>query len=431
MPKKNIKLEDNWKVVEIKKHSSLIQIDNRKMSYYSKKMFNWIIYVVKKQLQKDPNRRVFDFTIWEIKHITWINQTNHNILKECLISMKKVDIEYNLLNKDKKQIWGLMSLFSEIKYTIDWDTQRGFTWEVWKTGYFSIELPETIRDSILNPEVFAKLNLFLLKWLSTKYSINLYEFLKDYEWKKDWNWIISVKVDILKQIIWVEEKKYIDFSMFKRRVIEPALEQINQIADINVSYKAKKEWKKYTYIEFFISSIKKEKTEKKVELDTEMEMKLKNYFMLWIKQIKEVVWRYKDNSLLDKRLEQIEVDYKKWKISNIWPYTYKVLMESSMAERSLFDIEIAEDKEQKKIQEELEIQKKQEEQRKRREQEENIKKQAEEYYYWLPEEEKKALLKEYESSLNDIMKKQYQRYWIESLLFKWLFLFFVFSKINK
>ena len=432
MPKKSIKLESQSNKIEIKKHSSLIQINNKEMSYYSKKIFNGLIYVVKKQLEQDPNRRVFDFTLAEIKHITWINQTNHGILKEALISMKKTDIEYNLLNKDKEKIWWIMSLFSELRYTVKWgDNQWGFDWEVGKRGYFSIELPETIRNSILNPNVFTKLNLFLLKWLSTKYSINLYEFLKDYEWKNRWGGIITVKVGVLKQIIWLEKDKYKDFSMFRRRVINPALEQINKMTDIEVSYKPIKDWRKYKNIEFYISNVEKEENKTENEKTLAMELKLKNYFMLWIKQIREVLLRYKDFDFLESRLSQIEVDYKKWNIKNIWPYTYKVLTESSMAERSLFDTEMEQEKEEQKKQAELEQKKKEEKERKRKEEAEKVREEAEDYYLSLSKEDQEKMLEEYESSLNDIIKKQYHKYWVESQLFKGQFLLFVYDKINK
>lgn len=419
-------------VIEIKKHSSLIQIDNRNISYYWKKIFNWIIYLVKKQLEYDPERQEFNITLAELKYITWIEQTNHQLLKDCLISIQDTKIEYNLLGKDKEEIWKRMNLISELSYIVNGRSSKDIKGERWKVWYFTISLPPTIRDSILYPSIFSKLNLFLLKNLTTKYSINLYEFLKDYERKPWWHWRISVELDILKQVVGVEENNYSAFAMFRKRVINPSLKQINKSMDIKVSYDSIKTWRKYTHIQFSISPKKKDLIEKeKTSENAYIEMRLQTHFKLGIQQVKDVLLKHKEISSLMTILLKIEQDYKNGKIENIWPYTYKVLMVGSVVEKSLFDKEIEQDNIEKRKREEK---KKEEEKIKKQEElekERNERNVAEEYYISLSKEEKQFLLSEYEEWLNGFSKEQYQKFWVENPLWKWQFLVFVYKKISK
>lgn len=93
---------------------------------------------------------------------------------------------------------------------------------------------------------FTKYNLWYTMTMHSEYSLRLYELLKSVEKKESW----AFEIDYLKKIFMCEHYKL--FGDFKRRVLEPAVAEINAKTDINVSYELFKDGKAYKSIEFYI-----------------------------------------------------------------------------------------------------------------------------------------------------------------------------------
>jgi len=86
--------------------------------------------------------------------------------------------------------------------------------------------------------------------LKSKYSIRVYELLKQYESLK------CRRFDLVKlrELLFVEPGIYPNFNNFKLRILEPAKKDINQHTDISISYSTVKTGRKVTGIEFCIVS---------------------------------------------------------------------------------------------------------------------------------------------------------------------------------
>jgi len=105
---------------------------------------------------------------------------------------------------------------------------------------------------------FTQYELLYTLAMKSQYSIRLYEILKSYEFKKT----IIYEVDNLKQMLLAENYKL--FGDFKRRVIDIAITEINNLSDISIEYELIKEGHKYVKIKFVIK-LKKDLDER---LDT-------------------------------------------------------------------------------------------------------------------------------------------------------------------
>jgi len=91
--------------------------------------------------------------------------------------------------------------------------------------------------------------------MKSQYSLRLYEILKSYE-----NFHKKIfEIDDLKKKLSAEH--YTLFADFQRNVIDIAIREINDLSDINVSYKIIKESRRFTKIEFKIE-IEKDITER-------------------------------------------------------------------------------------------------------------------------------------------------------------------------
>lgn len=175
--------------------------------------------------------------------------------------MKNINVEYNILRKDKT-IEGITSLILELEIITDNNTGEVL---------IKYNLPNMVREALLkdNKEaLFAQINLIVKKNLKHKYSLIIYDLIKDYENVE----IPTINIEEFRKILGVENK-YKNFQDLKKRVINPVIKEINCNPDIDwtIEYKLIKRGPKYVAIKF----IKKRKPSIK-KLEQEKTKKLKN-----------------------------------------------------------------------------------------------------------------------------------------------------------
>lgn len=95
---------------------------------------------------------------------------------------------------------------------------------------------------------YTTYKIYYIMTMKSQYSIRLYELLKSVAGKELWYF----DIDELRQIFMCEEK-YDRVNDFKKRIIEPSIEEINNKTDLNVTYEYFTEGKKIVGIEFYIS----------------------------------------------------------------------------------------------------------------------------------------------------------------------------------
>lgn len=117
------------------------------------------------------------------------------------------------------------------------------------SGKVLLKLDDDLKPFLLQASgnMYAKLNYYFK--MDSKYSMRLYELMKS------WDGCGSCEYDIdeLRACIDATQNSYENFALFRRVVLEPALEEINSITDIIVSYETKKRGRKVVKIKFFIS----------------------------------------------------------------------------------------------------------------------------------------------------------------------------------
>lgn len=65
---------------------------------------NGIIYIIKDQLARNPEQRIFKTDLGILKRLSGIRRTDNSNLKKALRGLATMAIEYNILNKDK-EMW--------------------------------------------------------------------------------------------------------------------------------------------------------------------------------------------------------------------------------------------------------------------------------------------------------------------------------------
>ena len=219
------------KEINFKKHSAIIQISNI-INAQQRKIFNTLIYNSSKKIN-EFNNGYFTIEINNLEKLSGYKSTNKKRIKEYIKELCNIKVEFNILNKDKKK-WTYFSLLSEVNI-------------IKKTLYYSF--PPSIMRTIKHPSIYAILDLIIIKGFNSKYSIALYEITKDYINAE----IPKMEIKKFKELMGIKENQYTQYPDLKKRVIDPAIKEITNNTNINLTYEIIKEGRIPKYIKFEIN----------------------------------------------------------------------------------------------------------------------------------------------------------------------------------
>lgn len=118
-----------------------------------------------------------------------------------------------------------------------------------QSGMVTIKLDDDLKPFLLNMNGYIKAQLSYSFKMQSKYSIRLYELLKS--WEKAGSKHFDVAE--LKTRIDADQKSYENFGIFRKKVLDVAVSEINEYTDIHVTYDEEKTGKKVTGITFRIT----------------------------------------------------------------------------------------------------------------------------------------------------------------------------------
>lgn len=218
----------------IRKHSAMIQINVKELTLTQRKIINCLICIA----QKTGKQESYTTTISNLKEMCKIGKTDNLDLKQQLKKLKRIDIEFNYLNKDKKDVWELVSLLSQVKI-------------VPNEGEVSFAFPPSLMDKIIKPRIYAPIDLILISGLKSTYAIILYEFLRDYLTAAA---VPTISIDEIRDLLGIKENEYKLFQNLKAKALDVAILEINKKTDINCHYELIKErGNKNSHIQLFVT----------------------------------------------------------------------------------------------------------------------------------------------------------------------------------
>lgn len=223
-------MEENKKMFY--KPNQTIMVTNKEITTTQRKAYNVILFDAQKELYEDNNKTSFLFNIAELKKRAGIKATDNWHIKQDLEELSDIKISTVKENGD----WGFFRLISEARKEGD---------------LLKVEIPNTIRKALIEKTFYTTLDLLILKNLTSKYAVIIYEIAMRYN-----------KVEIPKFTIQefrmltgtAEIKSYDNFAMLKKKVIEPAIKEINEKTDIFLTYETEEKGRKTISIKFKIVS---------------------------------------------------------------------------------------------------------------------------------------------------------------------------------
>ena len=110
----------------------------------------------------------------------------------------------------------------------------------------TFEFPTSILETIKHPRIYVKLDLLVMRGLSSKHSLALYEFLSDY-----FNLgAFRCSKDDFRLLMGISATQYPSFAMLRKRVLEVAVNEINEKTIMNVSFDLERVGKRIEAINF-------------------------------------------------------------------------------------------------------------------------------------------------------------------------------------
>ena len=172
---------------------------------------------------------------------TRFQQQKRGLLKEVLEALVDYKVKWNLLDKDKKEEWGVAVLLASADI---------------KDGICTYGFAPHLRLKLHNPRIYAKLNLRLQNRFRSQYALVLWEVCFDYfDADRDQGETPFISIEIFKELLGLEKDDYPVFSEFNRSVIKPAVKEINDLTNYHVEVEQKRVARKVAELKFRITRV--------------------------------------------------------------------------------------------------------------------------------------------------------------------------------
>lgn len=209
------------------KHNDLIQKSKFSLSLQQQKI---LLYIISKIKPTDTEFQEYTFTVKEFCRVCGIEDREYkSIYEKVRQAIKDIADKSVWLNID-----GTDSL-------LRWIEKARI-----KDGVITIRLDDDMKPYLLGLK--NNYTMYELVWalnFKSKYSLRLYELVKSIHYNESNVYKRVYTVEELKQLIGGES--YANFTDFKRRVLEPAINEISETSDKIIEYEIKEKRGKTIY----------------------------------------------------------------------------------------------------------------------------------------------------------------------------------------
>lgn len=194
-----------------------------------------IIYAVSELDRNKENFNVLKLKTKDFMELLGTSQFRYTEIKGIVKGLMKKQLSIETQEFDLVVNW-----VSSIKYIKD-------------TGIIELEFSDNLVPYLLQlKEKFTRYQLKNILYLKNKYSIRMYELLKQYESIGKRTFTIVE----LKKILSITDK-YKDFRNLEKWVIKPSIKEINEYTDLNILYTKNKKGRSIESLSFTIQSKEK------------------------------------------------------------------------------------------------------------------------------------------------------------------------------
>ena len=246
---------DIAEINEVIKASPAIQIQSR-ITHLQRRAWNVLLANAYDEL---PNTDIHRINVVDLARCLGYDSKDIDHLKETLKALVDCTVEWNVLGKDDKQVWGAASLLASA------EIEKG----VCTYGY-----APHLRFKLYNPRIYTKLNLRLQNQFSSRYALILWEVCFDYfDIARNEGETPFIPLETFRELVGLDDDEYLLFKEFNRNVIKPSIKEINELTNFLVEVETKRIGRKIGELKFRISRMRElptlQETEETVPFDIE------------------------------------------------------------------------------------------------------------------------------------------------------------------
>jgi plasmid replication initiation protein len=242
---------------EIGYNKSNVLIDVSDLTMLSRRAVNACHFIAAQDPEKSD---LFEVDLDYFKWLINFNKSqNHTHLKKSLREAQKAAAQVNIIDIDnpKKDRWISVQLLGTTAIA---------------NGRLAFRIPQELRNELANPESYTFISMRISNAFTTRYAFDIYEKLSRNRLKGGTDWMT---LDFFKESLKISDVKTLsEFKNLRRYVLDPSIEQINELSDIRVSYETRSGGgtRKITHIRFRVEP----NPEGKLNLRTDYRQQLTN-----------------------------------------------------------------------------------------------------------------------------------------------------------
>lgn len=223
------------------KGNELIQKNRYELSLMEQKTISYICSMIKPidalaRANGVPFQLDYEFNIRDYCKVCGINYDNGTVYNDIKATLKKL--------RDRS-MW--MTLEDGSETAVAW-LDRVTTNK--RSGIAKIRVDDRLAPYLFDlGQKFTQYQLYNILGMKSAFAIRIYELMKSYAFQKS----KTFEIDELKHLLMVDEvKSYENFKDFRRKVLEVAQREINELTDINVYFEPITKGRKVIKVRFHI-----------------------------------------------------------------------------------------------------------------------------------------------------------------------------------
>lgn len=263
------------------KKSSLL-VDVSDIGIVGRRIINGCYFIASESPEAESHSVDLRYFKWLI---SYTNSNNIAHLKKVVREAQKSSVQVNVIDQadPDKDAWVSVPMLGATGI---------------KGGKIIFKIPVELRSQLRDPERYSLLSMRILAAFTSIYALELYEHLAVFRAHESSPWW---SLEEFRDMINVDDLKIAnDYRYFRRDIIQPALDQINNISDMTVTIEARRTGRSVSHIRFIIQPSDKGLLPDQISS----------------RQLYEALT--KEFAISDSELDEIADNREKWSSDRIW-----------------------------------------------------------------------------------------------------------------
>ncbi len=304
---RRLALEKLPEKMELKKHVAVIHSSN-KLSLLQRKIANALLFNAYPNLQYKDEHVIHIRTLCEL---IGYDSNDHKTIKKSLVDLLSTVLQWNLVDGDKldkEGVWNASSIIAD----------AGIDGAICTYSYSN-----KMRNLLYRPNLYGRLDMHVLAQFKSGYGLALYENCNRFQDIGQTPWF---ELETFRQLMGVEVGKYKQFKDFKTRVLDKAIQEVNQFSTLEITPQLKRQNRQVRSIQFLIRKGKSLTASPVGDAAPNLMERLKTDYSLSERQAANVISNYDEAYILEKiHLIEASPSFTNGKIKNVARYLLKAL----------------------------------------------------------------------------------------------------------